>query len=110
MWITNPLDASKITFVVNETPKKDTTYYFNEATCPEPICSELINYASYEKEGNFYMTDTSFTGKITFIKADSVLNIWSANYEFNARNRVTGKLIKITQGRFDYDQKYRYSL
>lgn len=74
----------------------------------DSLCNDLprvcANTASFQKEKAFsfkdsYWTDYQFQGKITITKHTA--SFVSGTFEFDARQRTTGKVIHITNGRFD---------
>jgi hypothetical protein len=62
------------------------------------------SYAFYELNysgGPHYQTNASNGGSITLKRFDTINNIYSGEFHFSAIDTATGKVIKITKGRFD---------
>jgi hypothetical protein len=51
--------------------------------------------------GGCFITDSSNKGKIHFTKIDTLNRIVSGTFEFKAIDKNTGKIISVTDGRFD---------
>ena len=86
------------------------TYFFNRTTRPEPAESNYINYGAFSGMGGWYMTDSTHTGSITITKYDRDNFILSGTFQFDALDKLTGKVLHITEGRFDreyYHDKYK---
>lgn len=60
------------------------------------------NYTFLEEEefGQF-KTNATYFGTVTFDRFDTFNNIMSGTFEFQAQEITTGKIITITDGRFD---------
>jgi hypothetical protein len=68
----------------------------------DPSGYKLITRALYtDNTGDFY-TDSLHTGKVTITKLDRQKAVISGTFYFDAYNKKTGKVVKITEGRFDY--------
>jgi hypothetical protein len=50
-----------------------------------------------------YITTSQYTGWVNFTVADTISKKIAGTFEFDAIDRNSGKIIKITQGRFDID-------
>ncbi len=48
-----------------------------------------------------YTTDSVNTGEIVITKCDSINKAYSGTFSFNCKNPNTGKIVVITDGRFD---------
>jgi hypothetical protein len=59
-----------------------------------------INYAG----GPLYKTNDSHTGAVNITRCDTVNKIYSGTFSFNAIDDNTGKVVNITDGRFDVKQ------
>ena len=80
------------------------TYPLNFDTNPGYLYPE--NYAVFYKRVNdfredVFTTTSQVTGSVTFTRADTISKIVSGTFEFKAKNVVDGKIITITNGRFD---------
>jgi hypothetical protein len=74
-------------------------YYFNKTT--EDIVfgnGEIHSYGFLRINGKNYFTDSTHTGWIEILKADSVI---CGRFEFAGYNTSDGKTYHITDGRFD---------
>jgi hypothetical protein len=80
-------------------------YSLNFNTIPQPDNLYPDNYALYSKgkgpSANTYITTSEHTGKVFITKRDTVNSIISGSFHFNAVNKRTGEVIKVTEGRFD---------
>jgi len=67
----------------------------------------LNNYPSYgQYEFNYspsprYRTNTSHTGSVKITRCDNVNQIYSGTFSFKAIDDSTGKVVTVTDGRFD---------
>ncbi|MBC8112061.1 MAG: hypothetical protein H7Y04_13460 [Verrucomicrobia bacterium] len=95
--------------------KRETTVQFNVFEVPEIGTYELfkiypdrpndrsrITQARYEDSTGDFYTDSLHTGKVTITKLDLQKAIISGTFYFDAYNKETGKVVKITEGRFNY--------
>jgi hypothetical protein len=55
--------------------------------------------------GDFYMTNTIYTGSVEITRADPTNLILSGRFSFTGFDISTGKTINVTDGRFDINQK-----
>ncbi len=66
------------------------------------ICANVGEYSTskYLERSVTYYTSSRYKGKVDITKhtADGIV---SGTFEFEAQNRVTGKVVKLTEGRFD---------
>jgi hypothetical protein len=69
-----------------------------------PFSSGLsrITQARYTDNTGDFVTDSLHTGVVTITKLDRQRAIISGTFYFDAYNKKTGKVVKITEGRFDY--------
>jgi hypothetical protein len=78
------------------------TYDLYKFISQDPSGYKLITRSIYkDKTGDFY-TDSLHTGKVTITKLDRQKAVISGTFYFDAYNKKTGKVVKITEGRFDY--------
>ncbi len=66
--------------------------------------SDNAFFASYLLGGGLYggfVTDEYNKGNITITRLDKINHILSGTFWFNAKNPISGEVIKITDGRFD---------
>ena len=74
-------------------------------TCPD--CGLACPYSSLRffvkglTNGACYMTSSLHTGKIKFTRVDTLNRIVSGTFEFSAIDKNSGKIINVTDGRFD---------
>jgi len=87
-------------------------YLLNSSTytIPDPIGSSPESYGLYRVRNQTgiysdYMTTSQYTGKVNFTVLDSTNKLLAGTFEFDAVDKKTGQVIKITNGRFDIDQK-----
>jgi hypothetical protein len=70
-----------------------------------PLDVHFSNYASYSKykpSQSDYVTNTHYTGSITFTRVNTINHIISGTFEFTAENTDgSGETVKVTDGRFD---------
>ncbi|MEI7670185.1 MAG: hypothetical protein WCJ33_08895 [Pseudomonadota bacterium] len=81
------------TIIIKNTP--DTTY-------PHPHPEFLFD--RYYNKGSFYdhfAPVNQYSGQMTFTKFDTVNYIFSGTFWFDAVDTVTGKVVHVTEGRFD---------
>lgn len=104
------LHASRITKKDNvsislglEDVRSTGTQYFAFDTNPMDV--RFSNYVLYhESKPNRidYLTNTRYTGSITFTRVDTTNHIIAGTFEFTAENTDgSGETIKVTDGRFD---------
>jgi hypothetical protein len=55
----------------------------------------------YSKDNGTFETDSLRTGMLTFTKFEPQRSVFSGTFYFDAYNKKTGKVVKITEGRFD---------
>jgi hypothetical protein len=78
------------------------TYELPKFISKSPSGYTNITQALYtDNTGDFY-TDSLHTGMVTITKLDLQKAIISGTFYFDAYNKKTGKVVKITEGRFDY--------
>jgi hypothetical protein len=63
---------------------------------------QRITKAIYTDSTGDFETDSLHTGKVTITKLDRQKAVISGTFYFDAYNKKTGKVVKITEGRFDY--------
>ena len=56
-------------------------------------------------QGGCYMTSSLNTGKVRFTRIDTVNRIISGTFQFSAIDKNSGKIINITDGRFDVNTR-----
>ena len=79
------------------------TFYVNSNTGVKPNVIFPESYGAYFIDGEEeYVTDATHTGSVKITYADTTLGIVSGIFEMQLYQKTTGKLINITQGRFDY--------
>jgi hypothetical protein len=79
-------------------------YVLNKNTSSRPFGYGIYHsYGMYWVNDKEYITDSLHTGWIELIKSDSVNKIVSGRFEFDAYNATNGKIYKITEGTFDYN-------
>lgn len=60
------------------------------------------NYGYFQSEdGSEYLTNTQYNGEVNIVRADTIHKIISGTFNFTAFNKSTGKIVKVTDGRFD---------
>jgi hypothetical protein len=59
-----------------------------------------LNYSP----GPNYQTDDTHTGTVTITRCDLTNHIYSGTFSFTAIDKNTGKVVKVTDGRFDVKQ------
>ena len=107
VWIRTYKDNETITFYVRNVDKVG-TYPLNFSTQPAPTSlypqnyGEYVNY--YTGGADFYMTNSTYTGNMEITRADRPNAILSGRFSFTAVSS-TGKTIKVTDGRFDINQR-----
>jgi hypothetical protein len=65
------------------------------------------NQGSYELSyggGPHYETDATHTGSVTITRCDLTNHIYSGTFSFTAIDKNTGKVVKVSDGRFDVQQ------
>jgi hypothetical protein len=64
------------------------------------------NQGVYELRGGgpHYQTDAIHTGTVTITRCDLINQIYSGSFSFTAVDNNTGKVVKVTDGRFDVKQ------
>jgi hypothetical protein len=82
---------------------------FDTFTIPSPTGGFPENYGLYRVRNQVgvytnYMTTTQYTGKVVFTKLDTTAKLLAGTFEFDAVDKTTGNVVKITNGRFDIDQ------
>ena len=60
----------------------------------------VIDYSG----GPVYQTDSTHTGIVNITRCDNLNSIYSGTFSFSAIDKNTGKVIKVTDGRFDAKQ------
>ncbi len=92
------------------------TYALGYARNPTPYGSNPDNYGWYRSIPPFipgvtdpyhltppsdYYTGTANTGTVTITRYDTVARVAGGTFAYTAREAATGKLVHITNGRFD---------
>ena len=78
-------------------------YSLNKNTGVQPNLTYPESHAAYFIDGqDYYVTDSFHTGTVQITYADTVTGIVSGTFEMQLYQNNTGKIIKITNGRFDY--------
>ena len=81
------------------------TQYFSSDTTPLPDNPRYENHASYiEYKPNELknITNSHYTGSITFTRVDTLSRVFAGTFEFTAENSDgSGQTVKVTDGRFD---------
>ena len=68
------------------------------------LLNTMDSYAFYELNysgGPHYQTNESVGGSITITRYDTLKEIYSGKFHFSGIDTSTGKIIKVTNGRFD---------
>jgi hypothetical protein len=104
--ISNMEIGSGITISVNQVPLTGVRYNFNRNVCPEPMCLDLRNYGTYNDGSSLFITSSIHQGSVTFTKADTIAAQYAGTFEFTASDSKTGRVVRVTDGRFDYDQRF----
>ncbi|MBC8112060.1 MAG: hypothetical protein H7Y04_13455 [Verrucomicrobia bacterium] len=81
---------------------KSGTYDLYKFISQDPSGYRNITQARYQDNTGDFLTDSLHTGKVTITKLDLQKAIISGTFYFDAYNKETGKVVKITEGRFDY--------
>ncbi len=55
----------------------------------------------YYARGPNYRTNNTYTGTVIITRCDTVNQIYSGNFYFKAVDENTGKIVNVTDGRFD---------
>ena len=91
------------------------TYSLGYAKSPVPFGSNPDSYGFYKSipllqpgddpfkpqpRSTFY-TDATNTGTVTLTRFDTVARVAGGTFEYTAREAATGKLVRITNGKFD---------
>jgi hypothetical protein len=92
---------TKVYFSVFNVPGTG-TYDLYKFISQDPSGYKLITKAYYNDSTGDFETDSLHTGKVTITKLDRQRAIISGTFYFDAYNKKTGKVVKITEGRFDY--------
>jgi len=61
----------------------------------------IVNTGQYYKKGNNYHSDSTYVGRLTVIKLDTINKIVAGTFNLNLINDETNKTITITNGWFD---------
>ena len=86
-------------------------YKLNFDTNPSPNALYPQNYGNYTyatsttKEQMCITKSSIYTGQVEITKADTTNGIVSGRFSFKAINTTTGKIVDITDGRFDVQPK-----
>lgn len=59
------------------------------------------NYSTYTISGRTHYTDVDHMGTVTLTRIDTVAKIAAGTFEFTALDYQSGKIVTITEGRFD---------
>ncbi len=65
-------------------------------------------YGQYELDysgGPIYRTNNTYTGQVNITRCDTIKRIYSGTFSFKAVDRNTGKVVNVTDGRFDVKQQ-----
>ncbi|MBX7206361.1 MAG: hypothetical protein K1X81_13130 [Bacteroidia bacterium] len=67
------------------------------------IGDSTINFtrSTYVYNSKFYYTDSIYTGQLFITRFDTINSILSGTFWFDARDKTTGEVVHITEGRFD---------
>jgi len=96
-------DGTWFKICLAELPKEG-TYLLDMDVKPPTMGTEYYkNYAIYGRLG-YFITSSTTTGYITFIKADRKLGKYAGTFGFRCKNETTSEVLEITEGRFDRDQ------
>jgi hypothetical protein len=80
------------------------TYHLNRNPSIKPYA--VLPEASYGMYSLLYdpeyVTDSTHTGTVTITHADLITGIVSGTFELQVYQKNTGKIVNITEGRFDY--------
>ena len=91
------------------------THRLSYARVPMPYNTNPNSYAYYESipalqpgqdpynppPTSKYYTDNTNVGTITFTRFDTVAHVAGGTFEYTAREAATGKLVHVTNGKFD---------
>ena len=100
-------DNATISFYIRNVDRVG-SYPLNFDTQPAPASlypqnyGEFVNY--YTGGADFYMTNSTYTGSVEITRADRPNLILSGRFSFTGVSS-TGKTIKVTDGRFDINQR-----
>jgi hypothetical protein len=79
------------------------TYSLNKRTDVHPNVVYPESYGAYFIDGqDHYVTDSSHIGTVIITFADTTTGIVSGTFEMHLYQKSSGKVINITQGRFNY--------
>jgi len=82
--------------------EKTGIYPLNYNTFDVTNQQDPFNYGYYQSEdGSEYLTNTQYNGEVNIVRADTIHKIISGTFNFTAFNKSTGKIVKVTDGRFD---------
>lgn len=71
-----------------------------------PGCEDCTNsYGYFYREGKRYSTLTLPENKVELLRYDTINKIFSGTFSFLAKNRQGDDTVRITEGRFDINQK-----
>jgi hypothetical protein len=86
--------------------KKDMILYLEYLTSTGTYTLNAApNQGTYELTGiAYYQTDAIHTGIVTITRCDLTSQIYSGTFSFTAIDKSTGKVVKVTDGRFDVQQ------
>ena len=107
VWLRIYQDNATISFYIRNVDRVG-TYPLNFYNQPEPASfypqnyGEFVNY--YTGGADFYMTNSTYTGSVEITRADRPNAILSGRFSFTGVSS-TGKTIKVTDGRFDINQR-----
>lgn len=97
-------DNSNLMLAVSDV-KTTGTQNFAFDTSPYPDNPHYMNHGAYyqnKPNQENYITNSRYTGSITFTRVDTVSRILAGTFEFTAENKYgSGETVKVTDGRFD---------
>ncbi|MCY7353453.1 MAG: DUF6252 family protein [Cytophagaceae bacterium] len=77
-------------------------YKLNQETNVRPFVFNPKDYGMFSSaDGNYYVTNTTSYGTLTITKSDTVTGLLSGTFEFKAKDKKSGKVVEISNGRFD---------
>jgi len=86
--------ASNVTIVLYKTVKSTGVFQIGSLTSEITECS-------FRNGSVFFYTDTINNGQINISRLDTINSIISGTFWFDARNKTTGEVVHVTEGRFD---------
>ena len=79
-------------------------YLMSTGTYPLNQSAIVAIYALNYTPGPHYQTDVTHTGSVNITRCDTTSHIYAGHFSFTAFDHNTGKIVKVTDGRFDVKQ------